>query len=47
MSALWRRRGLATAFRLEFAACDRQVSVTAGTIFQGTHTPLRVWFRTM
>lgn len=29
------------------AACDRQVSVTAGTIFQDTHTPLRVWFRAM
>lgn len=29
------------------AACDRQVSVTAGTIFQDTHTPLTVWFRAM
>jgi len=29
------------------AACDRQVSVTAGTIFQDTHTPLRVRFRAM
>jgi len=29
------------------AACDRQVSVTAGTIFQDTHTPLRAWFRAM
>jgi transposase-like protein/ribosomal protein L37AE/L43A len=29
------------------AACDRQVSVTAGTIFQDTHTPLRSWFRAM
>jgi transposase-like protein/ribosomal protein L37AE/L43A len=29
------------------AACGRQVSVTAGTIFQDTHTPLRVWFRAM
>ncbi len=29
------------------ASCDRQVSVTAGTIFQDTHTPLRVWFRAM
>lgn len=25
--------------------CERQVSVTAGTIFQGTRTPLPVWFR--
>ncbi|MCL2788867.1 MAG: IS1595 family transposase [Micrococcales bacterium] len=24
--------------------CDRRVSVTAGTIFQGTRTPLTVWF---
>ena len=29
------------------AACDQQISVTAGTIFQDTHTPLRVWFRAM
>lgn len=29
------------------AACGRQVSVTAGTIFQDTHTPLTVWFRAM
>ena len=26
-------------------ACRRQSSVTAGTIFEGTHLPLRVWFR--
>ncbi|PYR52309.1 MAG: hypothetical protein DMF89_03100 [Acidobacteria bacterium] len=26
--------------RLECAACGRQASVTAGTIFQGTRTPL-------
>ena len=25
--------------------CRRQVSVTAGTIFQDTHSPLRLWFR--
>jgi len=25
--------------------CDLQVSVTAGTIFQGTRKPLRLWFR--
>ena len=29
------------------AGCRRQVSVTAGTIFQDTHIPLTVWFRTM
>src|SRR5487761_2513967 len=33
-SALW-----------QCAGCGRQVSVTAGTIFQDTHTPLTVWFR--
>jgi len=27
--------------------CRRQVSVTAGTIFDGSHLPLRVWFRAM
>jgi transposase-like protein/ribosomal protein L37AE/L43A len=27
--------------------CDRQVSVTAGTIFQGTRKPLQMWFRAM
>lgn len=27
------------------AACRHQASVTAGTIFQGTHLPVRVWFR--
>ena len=29
------------------AACGRQVSVTAGTIFQGTRKPLQMWFRAM
>lgn len=28
-------------------ACRAQVSVTAGTIFQDSHLPLRVWFRAM
>ena len=28
-------------------ACGFQVSVTAGTIFQGTRKPLRLWFRAM
>ena len=27
-------------------ACRRQSTVTAGTIFEGTHLPLQVWFRT-
>ena len=30
-----------------YAGCGRQVSVTAGTIFQGTRKPLRVWFHVM
>jgi transposase-like protein len=32
---------------LQCAACDCQTSVTAGTIFQDTRTPLPVWFRAM
>jgi len=36
------RRGL---YRCQ--QCDYQVSATAGTIFQGTRKPLRVWFRAM
>ena len=28
-------------------ACGRQVSVTAGTIFQDTRKPLRMWFHAM
>jgi hypothetical protein len=27
--------------------CGRQTSVTAGTIFQGTHKPLSLWFKAM
>jgi transposase-like protein len=27
--------------------CDVQVSLTAGTVFQDTHKPLRVWFRAL
>jgi len=30
---------------LECAKCGHQTSVTAGTIFQDTHKPLRTWFR--
>ena len=33
--------------RWQCAGCGHQVSVTAGTIFQGTRTPLTVWFRAM
>lgn len=33
------------AMLMQCAACDYQVSVTAGTIFQDTHKPLTLWFR--
>jgi hypothetical protein len=29
---------------LQCAACERQVSVTAGTVLHGSHLPLKVWF---
>lgn len=32
---------------MQCAACGRQTSVTAGTIFQDIRTPLPVWFRAM
>jgi transposase-like protein len=32
---------------LECASCGCQTSVTAGTIFQDTRTPLPIWFRAM
>ena len=32
------------AWLLECAQCGHQTTVTAGTIFQDTHKPLRVWF---
>ena len=35
----------ATRGRLICRACRYQASVTAGTIFQDTHKPLRMWFR--
>ena len=31
----------------ECAACHRQTTVTAGTIFDGTRKPLRLWFLAM
>jgi transposase-like protein len=33
--------------RWQCASCGHQISVTAGTIFQDTRTPLTVWFRAM
>lgn len=40
---VWRlRRGL-----WQCRGCRRQVSVTAGTIFDHSHLPLRLWFRAM
>ena len=46
------RCGAATAWPVravlwQCAACGRQTSVTAGTIFQDTRTPLTTWFRAM
>jgi len=35
----------ATRGRLVCRVCRHQASVTAGTIFQDTHKPLRLWFR--
>lgn len=32
---------------LRCAACQRQTSLTAGTIFDGTRKPLRTWFQAM
>jgi ISXO2-like transposase domain/Transposase zinc-ribbon domain len=29
---------------LQCAACERQISVTAGTVLHGSHLPLRTWF---
>jgi transposase-like protein len=33
--------------RFECRVCGRQTSATAGTIFEGTRKPLRLWFRAM
>ena len=42
------RRAWATKRNLLVCAkCQHQVSLTAGTVFQDTHKPLRVWFRAM
>ncbi len=42
-----RRAWLATRGRLSCGSCRHQASVTAGTIFQDTRKPLRLWFRTI
>jgi transposase-like protein len=42
-SKAWPVRGVL----LECSVCGAQISVTAGTIFQDTRTPLPVWFRAM
>jgi hypothetical protein len=39
----WPLRGVL----LQCAGCGHQTSVTAGTVFQDTRTPLRLWFRAM
>ena len=41
----WPVRARPTLFHC--ASCGRQASVTAGTIFQDTRTPLPTWFRAM
>jgi transposase-like protein len=41
----WPVRARPTLFHC--ASCGRQTSVTAGTIFQDTRTPLPTWFRAM
>ncbi len=33
--------------QLRCARCQRQTSATAGTIFEGTRKPLRLWFQAM
>src|SRR4029453_4943041 len=48
LSALrWRPVVAGSRGLLECARCGSQTSVTAGTIFQDTRTPLSVWFRAM
>jgi transposase-like protein len=48
VSAVWLGQSVAGARnRWECAGCGCQTSVTAGTIFQDTRTPLPVWFRAM
>ena len=48
LSAVWWQPVVAgSRVLLECGGCGCQTSVTAGTIFQDTRTPLPVWFRTM
>jgi transposase-like protein len=42
-----RRWGRSKRNRLVCASCQYQASVTAGTVLQDTHKPLRLWFRAM
>lgn len=46
LSALWTPgRMVGHAGQVVCQGCRYQASITAGTIFQGTHKPLRLWFR--
>ena len=48
LPGVWPAEGLAGAPpAVQCATCGRQTSVTAGTIFQDTRSPLTVWFRAM
>ena len=38
------KRWLTARRQIRCAICQRQTSVTAGTIFEGTRKPLRIWF---
>lgn len=38
---------MTTRGQLRCAGCQRQTSLTAGTIFEGTRKPLRTWFQAM
>ena len=44
-----RARGVGRPSRGLFrcSSCARQTSVTAGTLFEGTRKPLRLWFQAM
>ncbi len=41
------RSWVATRDRIICVVCRYQASITARTIFEGTHKPLRLWFRAM
>jgi len=40
-----KKQWLTARQQMRCAGCQRQTSVTAGTIFEGTRKPLRVWFQ--